>query len=176
MKKVLITGPESTGKSTLCYELAKHFSSPSTVEFARAYLNTLSRDYNESDLLPILKGQLALESDILNKSHEKKAPFLFCDTGPEVIYVWSQFKYGRVHPEIIKCFEKHTYDLILLLNTDLPWQFDTLRENPNQEERNDILNQYIELFNTYKIPFEIISGSHQERFENAKQKIEHHFK
>lgn len=176
MKKVLITGPESTGKSTLCEELAKHYSSPSTVEFAREYLNKLNRDYNESDLLPILKGQLALEFTALKEPANKNASFLFCDTGPEVIYVWSQYNYGRVHPEIINCFKKHTYDLVLLLNTDLPWQFDSLRENPKQEERNTILNQYIELFKTYNIPFEIISGSHKLRFENAKLKIKQHYK
>jgi len=171
MKKVLITGPESTGKSTLCEELAKHFSSPSTVEFAREYLNKLNRDYNESDLLPILKGQLALEFVALNDPANKNASFLICDTGPEVMYVWSQYKYGRVHPEIINCFKKHTYDLVLLMDTDLPWQFDFLRENPNQKDRNDILKNYINLFNQHNIPFKLISGSEEKRLKNASQEI-----
>lgn len=171
MKKVLITGPESTGKSTLCAELAKQYSALTTIEFARDYLNKLKREYNERDLLNILEGQMKLECIASKNSLNKNSTLLFCDTGPEVMYVWSLYKYGRVHPEIISCFKKHTYDLVLLMDTDLPWQFDYLRENPNQKDRNDILKNYINLFNQHNIPFKLISGSEEKRLKNASQEI-----
>lgn len=63
MKKVVVIGPESTGKSTLSEQLANHYQTVWVPEFARGYLETLGRAYNQDDLLRIAEGQLQLEDE-----------------------------------------------------------------------------------------------------------------
>jgi len=63
LKKIVIIGPESTGKSTLCEQLAQHYDSTWCPEFAREYLLTNGMNYTYDDLLTIAKGQLALEDE-----------------------------------------------------------------------------------------------------------------
>jgi len=62
-RKIVIIGPESTGKSSLCEQLAQHYDSLWCPEFAREYLLTNGASYSYDDLLAIAKGQLALEDE-----------------------------------------------------------------------------------------------------------------
>ena len=80
IKKIVVIGGESTGKSTLCEQLASHYETVWVTEFAREYLEQLGREYVEQDLLQIAKGQLNAEDEAITKANQ----FLFCDT---VIYL-----------------------------------------------------------------------------------------
>lgn len=73
LKKVIILGPESTGKSTLCARLATHYSTLWCPEYAREYLLKNGNDYSYQDLLIIAKGQLELEEEFVKKMLEKVA-------------------------------------------------------------------------------------------------------
>ena len=97
MLKIVITGPESTGKSTLTKQLAAHFKVDMVNEYARTYLQNLTTEYTQSDLTEIAIGQISLE-DKASKSNSK---FIVCDTSLEVIKIWSEFKYGSCDPFII---------------------------------------------------------------------------
>lgn len=165
MLKVLITGPESSGKTKLAQYLARQFQAPWVPEFARTYLNTLDRQYEEEDLLVILNGQLRLQNQY------DRQPMLFCDTGPEVIYVWSQVKYNRVDPYILEQVQKVDYDLRLLCYPDLEWEPDPLREAPDPQARIQLFNQYVALFEQTKKPFKVVKGRGNVREQFAKKMV-----
>ena len=130
--KIIVTGPESSGKTTLCNSLSKHFNLPFSKEYAREYLATLKRDYNPDDLLKIAKGQLQTENGLQ-----------LLDTDLITLKIWSKYKYGSCDKWILEQIEtqKSEKRFYLLCSPDIPWQADKQRENPNNRE---------ELFEIYK--------------------------
>ncbi|MGY6520301.1 MAG: AAA family ATPase [Mongoliitalea sp.] len=163
LKKVVIIGPESTGKSTLAQQLADHFDCLWVEEYAREYLKNLDRPYEFDDLLSIAQGQLSLEDRLAAQSDE----LLICDTDLHVIQVWSEHKYGKVHEWVKQQIEDRNYDLYLLTNIDIPWEDDPLREHPDPEMRCHFFELYKQLLEKSPTSFNIISGSSKERLESA---------
>lgn len=170
IKKILILGPESTGKSTLAEDLAKHFSEPWVPEFSREYLEKLSGDYDFEDLSTIAKGQLKAEDDAVQAAKE----FLFCDTDLRVIHIWSAHRFGKTSPWILEEIETRDYDLILLTDIDMDWVPDPLREHPEPEMRVYFFKKYLELAKSSGFPFEIVNGSRSERLQKALSAIQFH--
>jgi len=166
LKKIVITGPESTGKSYLTKALAKYYQESYVNEFAREYIDNLGRAYNETDLLEIAKGQIEREDEQAQKAEN----YLFCDTDLTVIDIWSQVKFGRTDSWIKEQLQKRAYHLYLLCDIDLEWQEDPQRENPN--DREYLLNLYRESLKKRKIKYEMVSGQGDERIHNAVQIIE----
>jgi len=162
-KRILILGPESTGKSTLAEDLAKHFGEPWVPEFAREYLDDLGREYRYEDMVIIGKGQAALE-DAAAKTAKN---YLFCDTDLRVIHIWSAHRFGKTDPWVMEQIAERTYDLILLTDTDLPWTPDPLREYPALEMRNYFLDLYTKLAQESGFPYQLISGNRDERLTKA---------
>ena len=167
-KRILILGPESTGKSTLAEKLAKHFAEPWVPEVAREYLEKLDRPYAFDDLLQIGKQQMQLEDELALQANN----YLFCDTDLRVIQVWSQHRYGKVDPWVLEEIARRTYDLILLCATDLPWQADPLREHPDLEMRQQFFEIYKQLSQASGFPWILISGDTAERLSTAIQAVE----
>lgn len=165
MFKIVITGPESTGKSTLTKQLASQLEATFVNEFARGYLQNLNRDYNQSDLIEIAKGQIKLEEEayFLNPKN------VICDTSLEVIKIWSQFKYQSCNPFIEHSMHQRRPNLYLLMSTDLPWESDPLRENPDDREK--LFDLYKNELVSSKVPFYEIYGNGEERFKMAKEVI-----
>lgn len=159
--KIAITGPESTGKSMLAEQLAKHFNTVWIPECAREYIDTLHRKYNQDDILNIAKAQLESENRILAKADH----FLFCDTEFLVTKIWSEHAFGKCDPWILNKFSTHIYDLYLLMNIDLPWEFDPQREHPHKREY--FFNLYLNELSSRKLPFKIISGIGEHRLANS---------
>lgn len=159
LKKVVIIGPESTGKSTLSQALATHFSCPWVREFARSYIEALDRPYNYEDLLQIAKGQIQQEE---LKSKEAQ-DLLICDTDLHVIQVWSKHKYGKVHDWILEQIESRVYDLYLLTDIDILWEEDPQREHPEPEMRQYFFDIYLQLVKSSNTPYTKISGTYSER-------------
>lgn len=127
---ITITGPESSGKTTLTRKLANVFARLWVPEYAREYIDQLGRPYRESDLLAIARGQVAREDEYAQKTNG----LLFCDTSLEVIKIWSEFRFQRCHPWILEQLEKRQPDLYLLCAPDLPWEYDPQRENPDDRD------------------------------------------
>lgn len=130
MNKILITGPESSGKSYLAKALAKHFNGRLINEYARTFLEN-KPEYQQQDLLTIAIGQFNSERAMYKKSGN----YLFSDTGLEVIRIWSLEKYGNVDQKILDLEEQQNYDLILLCKPNIPWEYDELRENESDRDR-----------------------------------------
>ena len=169
-EKIVVLGPESTGKSTLCASLAQHFHCSWVPEFARRYLLELGRPYNYDDLLIIAKGQLKAEDEM---AQETKGKTLFIDTDMYVMKVWCEFVFGKCHSFILDQIVERKYDLYLLCNTDLPWVKDELREYPDLENRNKLFRIYKDLMINQHVPWVEIKGRDDERLQQAISAVNH---
>jgi|SRR5450432_271177 len=169
LKKIVITGPESTGKSTLCEQLAMHFNTMWVPEFARKYLIEIGRSYNYNDLITIAKGQLDEEDSI---AASLNAPVLFIDTDMYVMKVWCEYVYNQCHPFILNEIVNRHYDGYLLCNTDLPWVKDELREYPDPKTRKHLYLMYKDLLVNQTTPWYDIHGDYDERLQRAIQSVE----
>ncbi len=173
LKKIVVIGPESTGKSTLCEQLAQHYDTLWCPEFAREYLLTNGTNYTYDDLLNIAKGQLALEeefSEMMNEPgslHATQHRPLFIDTDMYVMKVWCEFVFGKCHRFILEQIVERKYDLYLLCNTDLPWVKDELREYPDLESRHQLYNIYKDSMINQAVPWVDIGGTNEDRLQKA---------
>ena len=167
-KRILILGPESTGKSTLAKDLAIHFGEPWVPEFAREYLEKLERPYQFEDLAEIGKGQVKLEDQLAEKAQK----FLFCDTDLRVIHIWSEHRFGKTDPWVLEEIQQRKYELILLTDTDLPWEPDPLREYPELEMRQYFFEKYRKLAEQSGFPYLIVSGDREKRLKFSLEAIQ----
>jgi NadR type nicotinamide-nucleotide adenylyltransferase len=168
LKKVVIIGPESTGKSTLCEKLSAHFNAAWCPEFARTYLTQHGKDYSFEDLLTIAKGQLQLEDEYtLNAESKQQNQLLFIDTDMYVMKVWCEFVFGKCHQWILDRITERRYDLYLLCKPDLPWVKDDLREYPDEFRRLKLYHYYKDALANQSTPWVEISGSYEERLQKA---------
>jgi NadR type nicotinamide-nucleotide adenylyltransferase len=166
MKKIVTIGPESTGKSSLCSQLAEHYSTVWCPEYAREYLLSHGMNYTYDNLLTIAKEQIALEDNYLQRmTHD--ARIIFIDTDMYVMKVWCEFVFGKCHQWILDRIRQRKYDLYLLCNIDLPWVRDELREYPDIERRQQLYNIYRSLMQKQSTPWVEISGNSEERFAKA---------
>ena len=158
LHKIIITGPESSGKTTLCEQLSIHFNIPFTKEFARSYIDNLDRIYMIGDLLSIGKEQLKSE---LNSQ--------LLDTDLITIKIWSEYKYGRCDKWILDQIEKQKTEkrFYLLCKPDIAWQEDKQRENPN--DREELFEIYKQVLNDLGHKYFIVKG--EDRTENSISKI-----
>ena len=166
IRKIAITGPESTGKSLLAEQLAAHYHTAWVPEYAREYLEKLGQQYEEEDILLIAQGQLDHEAIQLKKATN----YLFCDTEMLVTKIWSEVKYYRCDPWILHTLENHRYDLYLLCDIDLPWQYDPLREHPFQ--RQFLFDLYFNELKNRRFPYTLVYGTGNNRLQSALKAIE----
>ena len=164
MKKVVIIGPESTGKSTLCSQLAEHYKTVWCPEFAREYLLERGMNYTYDDLLRIAHGQLELEETMLN---EAKNGLYFIDTDMYVMKVWHEVAFSACPTWILKTIAQRSCDLYLLCNTDLPWTKDELREYPDLATRQRLFKMYKDIVINSGMPWAMVSGTDEERLQTA---------
>lgn len=158
MRKVVILGPESTGKSSLCEALASHYQTEWVPEYAREYLLSHGMDYRLDDLLVIARGQLALEDRLTADGMAAGKDLLFIDTDMYVMKVWSEFVFGRCDPWILEQIAVRQYDAYLLCRADLPWVKDELREYPDLESREKLFHIYRDCLVNQSRPWAEVSG------------------
>ena len=179
MKKVVIIGPESTGKSTLTTQLAAHYRSRWVPEYAREYLLANGTNYSFEDLLVIAKGQVDLEEKFVagfsRDQKEGEAQIVFLDTDMYVMKVWCEFVFGKCHNWILDQVVKRSYDLYLLCSTDLPWVKDELREYPDLVSRQKLYHMYKDIMVNQRVPWVDISGNYEQRLASALKGINAHF-
>jgi NadR type nicotinamide-nucleotide adenylyltransferase len=178
LKKIVILGPESTGKSTLCELLASHYKTLWCPEYAREYLLTNGAAYTYDDLLTIAKGQVSLEDECINRSVSQSRRALshspvFIDTNMYVMKVWCEYVFDKCHRYILDQIVERKYDLYLLCNIDLPWAPDPLREYPELEKRKELFSIYKDIMINQDSPWAEISGNYQQRMESAVRATDH---
>lgn len=170
MFKIAITGPESTGKSTLAEALAKYFRTEYIPEYSRTYLENFEGRYSEDDVVEIAKGQHKL---IVEKK-EYSQNILIADTEIIVCKIWVEYVFKHSNATIDNILKEQDFDLYLLCDIDLPWTYDPLRENPNPEERKELFEIYRNTLTQMNLPFEIVRGNDEERISNAINIIKKH--
>lgn len=165
--KIALTGPESTGKSTLGQFLAHHYNGLYIEEYARTYLERGDGTYAYDDILIMAKGQLQSEQNITDLA--KKNQLIFADTEWINYKIWLEYKNMVVPNWILEGIEQSDYSLYLLMYPDLPWQEDPLREYP------DLRMYFFDWFQSelerFKKPYIIIRGEGKVREENAMEVI-----
>jgi NadR type nicotinamide-nucleotide adenylyltransferase len=171
IKKIVVIGPESTGKSTLSQQLAEALDTLWVPEYARTYLEQLDRPYEELDLLRIAQGQLTLE-DVIAEDADK---FLICDTDLYVLKVWSENKYNHCHPWILEQLATRKYDMYLLTDIDIAWEDDPLREHGDPVMRQYFYTIYKEIVTNSGLPFAFIHGNPAQRLQQAMQAVQAQF-
>lgn len=165
-KKIVVIGPESTGKSTLCEQLAAHYKTVWVKEYAREYLLKNGTQYSFENLLDIAKGQLLLEDTAAASLTTHYSP-LIIDTDMYVMKVWCEFVFEKCHHWILNRLVERKYDLYLLCNTDLPWVKDELREYPDLIRREKLYHHYKDAMINQAVPWVNISGNYEERLQKA---------
>jgi NadR type nicotinamide-nucleotide adenylyltransferase len=170
IKRIVIIGPESTGKSTLTEQLAAHYQTAACAEYAREYLNTHGTAYTFDDLLTIAHGQIALEeatvAEFLPNTTNSVQP-VFIDTDMYVMKVWCEYVFGKCHQFVLDQIVARKYDLYLLCNIDLPWVKDDLREYPDEQPRKELYHIYKDLLINQSTPWVDISGNYEQRLQTA---------
>lgn len=169
--KMTILGAESTGKTTLCRDLAAHFSCPWVPEYMRIYLqdkwDNTQQTCTWEDLLPIAQGQIALENKLAQQAGLNNDKYLFCDTSLFELMVYAHWYYGDCPNVLTKAALDHHYDLIILTEVDIPWVADDLRDSPH--EREAISAFFETMLNRYQIPFKKVGGSRPDRVRAVEQ-------
>jgi NadR type nicotinamide-nucleotide adenylyltransferase len=172
IKKIVVIGPESTGKSTLCGYLADYYNTLWCPEFAREYLLENGTAYTIDDLITIAKGQLdavqkytrALQSQIDLTEIVKP---LIVDTDMYVMKVWAEYVFGTCPTFILDEINKQDYDLYLLCKPDIPWVKDELREYPDEKPRQELFQIYKDILINQQTPWVEISGGFDTRNQKA---------
>jgi len=169
--KVVLFGPESTGKTTLSKQLARHYNTVWTPEYAREYLqkkwNNERKTCEKEDLIPIAIGQMNLE----NKLGKKADKLLICDTDLLETKVYSEEFYGgTVDLKLSEAVDRNKYDLYLLTYIDTPWEEDDLRDRP--EQRLEMFTAFENTLKKYKKNYILLKGDKETRLKNATEAID----
>ena len=164
--KVVIFGPESTGKTTLAQQLAEHYQTLWVPEYAREYLQEKwdreKKTCEPKDLVPIAEGQIKLENEYARQTDT----VLICDTDLLETKVYSEAYYvGSCDPELAEYALKNSYDLYLLTYIDTPWIPDDLRDKPNERDR--MFRAFENALKDNDRPYVLLKGSKKERLELA---------
>ena len=169
--KVVLFGPESTGKTTLSKQLARHYNTVWTPEYAREYLqkkwNNERKTCEASDLIPIAIGQMRLE----NKLAKKADKVLICDTDLLETKVYSEEYYGGfVDEQLNKASLQNEYDLYLLTYIDTPWEEDDLRDRP--EQRLEMFTAFENALKKNNKKYILLKGNKETRLKEAVRAID----
>ncbi|MBL4904546.1 MAG: ATP-binding protein [Flavobacteriaceae bacterium] len=169
--RVVLFGPESTGKTTLSIQLARHYNTVWAPEFARAYLqkkwNNERKTCENSDILSIAIGQMEIENRLAKKADK----VLICDTDLLETKVYSEEYYGGfVDPLLNKTAVENTYDMYFLTNIDTPWEADDLRDRP--ELRREMFDAFENNLKKYNRPYILLKGDKETRLQTAIKAID----
>jgi nicotinamide riboside kinase len=165
-QQIILTGPESTGKTTLGEALAAHYTCPMLPESARAYLEMRSGKYEYEDLANISD----MHADHLALVVATASKIMILDTGQEVLYIWSMHKYGKVDTKITSRLKSQAKAYHLICKPDVAWVPDPLRES--KEERDVLFKKYEELMKNSNLSYDIVEGEGEQRLQNAIRLIE----
>lgn len=166
-KIIVITGAESTGKSTLTKALAQHFNSPSVSETARTYIENINRKYTYDDVEIITRKHINRLDELKKENHN----YIFVDTWLIILKVWFEVVFNKPPDWLIESISKIKIDQFLLCDTDLPWIPDPVRENGGKN-RLILQKKYIDNLKNYQLHYNLISGTLEQRIKKAVQIIE----
>ena len=170
LMKIVVTGPESTGKTTLSEALVSRFNAALIPEYARSYVEALDRSYVFNDLENIARYQIQEEKRVAESTDSN---LILMDTWLIITQVWFEVVYGS-SPEWIRNYIKSAdIDLFLVCSPDLPWIADPVRENGG-EMRQKLFDRYCQEIKNYGFAYEIVSGCGELRTKNGIEMLQKH--
>jgi len=162
--KIVITGPECSGKTTLVNGLKKHLEFGQVNEVAREYLQLRNNFYDVTSLYEIA---------LLQRWEEKSKtdyPIVICDTDLLTIIIWKLEKYQIEDQNLINFWLASPTDMFFLCSPDMTWEYDPMRENPNDRDRLfTIYETYLQKFNQ---PYQILKGSKEDRLNQVMKYVQ----
>lgn len=160
VRKILLTGPESTGKTSVAHALSRHLGYPVVPEYLRAFWQS-NGGCRFEDLEGIAATQLALEYE----GAQGPSRYVLCDTSPLSTLLYARHYFGRTTPLLERWADPSRYDVILLFDDDIPWVQDGQRDGP--EARSALKNAFREVLDQQKAPYHVIQGSGTARVDAA---------
>ena len=170
VKRVVLIGSESTGKSTLARELAQHYRVEWVPEFARDYAVEKHSPLDFSDHGPIARGQMAREDEYVTRGTARNRTLLIQDTDLLSTAVYCAHYYGNCPTWIEQAAQARRPDLYLLLDIDLPWVPDAARDRGHMREEIQAL--FREAVERSGVPFSVVAGDSTQRLETARTAID----
>jgi nicotinamide riboside kinase len=172
-RTICLTGPESTGKTTLARALSERLGAPVVPEVARAYFEgraarkglDVREGYVRDDLLEIARLQREAE----HAARVAHRGLLICDTDVLVLRIWWREKYGPLPQPLIDGPPYPGARAYLLLAPDVPWQSDPLRENPVDRDRLYVL--HVRALSEAGLPYRVVTGAGAERVASALRQL-----
>lgn len=164
-KRICITGTESTGKTVLAEQLAKHFDCPLLEDVSRQYIAELTAPYTQEDVLTIARKIIEEEAIMRNETNS----FFISDNDLINIKIWLMYYDWSVPDWLEEAIQRTNEDVFLLCDIDLPWQADQQRQNPN--DRAELFAQFKQALEQLKVNYSIVSGQGEKRSERAIQII-----
>lgn len=165
LTKIAVVGPESTGKSTMAKHLAQVLHTVCVPEYARYYCQHLDRNYTLQDEINMFHGQLALEEAIISFANQD---VLICDTTILTVKIWCDHLFGDTPALVKSTIATRPYDFYLLMDIDLPWEDDPLRDFPDQREHfRAVWEQGLQAL---EANYMVVSGQGEERLQRG---VEH---
>ena len=164
MIRIGVIGPESSGKSTLCKVLHERYGYQWIKEYARTYVEQLSRPYTYDDVQRIAQQQISEIKGVYPES------VVLYDTELIITKVWMEHVYGKVAEEVIEALRAYPMDKYLLLAPDLPAEPDPVREN--LDKRQYFFEWYEREIQATGVPYTVIRGEGETRIRNAYKAIQ----
>jgi nicotinamide riboside kinase len=161
-RNIVITGPESSGKTTLFEQLKTQSGFDFISEYSRTYLEKIKRQYHYNDILQIANNYV---NELKSVSQNKLS--VISDTDLLTLQIWCEYKYKKCHPFIIENLKINPPVLYLICSPNIPWKFDPQRENPH--DRIELYNIHLAKIKELGISFEIIEGDQSKRLNKAKK-------
>lgn len=165
-KRIVITGPESTGKTELAKRLADYYKTTWVPEYGWDYVDRINRPLIKEDFINIARGHIESEDRLAEQSNR----VLICDTDLMVTRFFSEIITGSCDNRIIELENQRRYDLHLILDTDVPYVTHTQRNHPHL--RAYFKDRFISELTTRNCPFKLVSGNWEERFRIAVDAID----
>ena len=162
MYRIVITGAESTGKTTLAEQLSAHFEAPCSSEFVRDFVESSDRPIQIEDLNTIMKGQIDYE----NTACEKSPRLVIHDTNLLSNVVYAEHYFKQTPRELASALSGTQYNLYLFCQNDIPWKEDGAQRD-SLEARDQIHQAFEQMLEESSVPVVQIKGTPENRFYQA---------
>jgi len=175
VKRVVVIGAESTGKTTLARMLAERFETEWVPEFAREHWERKIGKWSPADPAPSWSPDEFLEIATEQQRSEEAAArranrVLFADTNAFATGTWHERYQKARDPRVDAIGARDKVDLYLLTSPDVPFVQDGVRDGEHIREWMDA--RFAEQLASGRTPVVRLSGPYEQRFERAVAAVE----
>jgi NadR type nicotinamide-nucleotide adenylyltransferase len=165
LRRICVTGPECTGKSTLAQHLATHFGAELVPEAARLYAERINRELRSTDVELIAAEHITMADDAARRVIDRGGGMLILDQDLVSTVVYGKDYYAFSSAWLVGEAVRRQADLYLLCDVDVPWVSDGIRDRPS--DRDAMFRMFSEALDELAVPTARISGGWDERWQLA---------